>query len=149
MLCRSAARREKEEAMHVRFEQRIEASPEKLTAACEQRWHRAGVLERRIGRLLERNSRAAGLFQVEVKEGAGRAQVVRSELEQWWEWAHLSEGCYLLRSSICDWSASELWEAYVQLTQAEAAFRLHKQDLSLRPIWHQKGCTHVERARAN
>jgi len=31
-----------------------------------------------------------------------------------------------------------LWEAYIQLTQAEAAFRLHKQDLSLRPIWHQK-----------
>ena len=26
----------------------------------------------------------------------------------------------------------------MQLTQAEAAFRIHKSDLSLRPVWHQK-----------
>lgn len=26
----------------------------------------------------------------------------------------------------------------MQLTEAEAAFRIHKSDLSLRPIWHQK-----------
>lgn len=25
----------------------------------------------------------------------------------------------------------------MQLTEAEAAFRIHKSDLSLRPIWHQ------------
>jgi transposase len=138
ILCRSAARREKEEAMHARFEQRIEAALEKLAESCRKRKHRVGVLERRIGRVLERNSRAAGLFCVEVKEEAGRAQVVWSKVKQWREWAHLREGCYLLRTNICDWSAAALWEAYIQLTQAEAAFRLHKQDLSLRPIWHQK-----------
>jgi len=138
ILCRSAQRREKEQAMHARFEQRIEAGFQKLAESCRKRKHRVGVLERRIGRLLERNSRAAGLFQVEVREQAGRAQVVWSKVEQWREWAQLSEGCYLLRSNIAEWSAPELWEAYMQLTQAEAAFRLHKQDLSLRPIWHQK-----------
>jgi hypothetical protein len=138
ILCRSAARREKEQAMHARFEQRIEAGLEKLAESCRKRKHRAGVLERRIGRLLERNSRAAGLFRVEVKEQAGRAAVAWSKVEAWREWSHLSEGCYLLRSNITEWSASALWEAYMQLTQAEAAFRLHKQDLSLRPIWHQK-----------
>ena len=26
----------------------------------------------------------------------------------------------------------------MQLTAAEAAFRIHKSDLSIRPIWHQK-----------
>ncbi len=31
-----------------------------------------------------------------------------------------------------------MWKAYIQLTEAEAAFRIHKSDLSLRPIWHQK-----------
>src|SRR6266571_3841330 len=50
----------------------------------------------------------------------------------------LSEGCYLLRSNVTDWSGEELWRAYMQLTEAEAAFRIHKSDLSLRPIWHQK-----------
>src|SRR5204862_5022248 len=35
------------------------------------------------------------------------------------------------------WSAL-LWQTYVQLTQAEAAFRIQKSELGLRPIWHHK-----------
>jgi transposase len=31
-----------------------------------------------------------------------------------------------------------LWTTYIQLTEAEAAFRIHKSDLSIRPIRHQK-----------
>ena len=31
-----------------------------------------------------------------------------------------------------------MWKTYIQLTEAEAAFRIHKSDLSIRPIWHQK-----------
>ena len=31
-----------------------------------------------------------------------------------------------------------MWRAYIQLTQAEAAFRIQKSDLKIRPIWHQK-----------
>ncbi len=50
----------------------------------------------------------------------------------------MSEGCYILRSNVNDWSAEDLWKAYIQLTEAESAFRIHKGDLSLRPIWHQK-----------
>ena len=50
----------------------------------------------------------------------------------------MSEGCYLLRSNVTDWSDEDLWKAYIQLTEAEAAFRIHKSDLVLRPIWHQK-----------
>lgn len=50
----------------------------------------------------------------------------------------MSEGCYILRSNVNNWSAEELWKAYIQLTEAESAFRIHKSDLSLRPIWHQK-----------
>jgi hypothetical protein len=43
-----------------------------------------------------------------------------------------------LRSNVTDWTDEALWRAYIQLTEAEAAFRIHKSDLSLRPIWHQK-----------
>ena len=34
--------------------------------------------------------------------------------------------------------AETLWRTYVQLTDAEAAFRIQKSELSIRPIWHQK-----------
>ena len=45
---------------------------------------------------------------------------------------------YLLRTNVADWSDAELWKAYIQLTEAESAFRIHKSDLSIRPIWHTK-----------
>ena len=51
----------------------------------------------------------------------------------------------MLRSNIRDWTPQELWKAYIQLTEAEEAFRIHKSDLSIRPIWHQK----EERVRAH
>jgi transposase len=51
----------------------------------------------------------------------------------------------MLRSNIRDWSSEELWRAYIQLTEAEEAFRIHKSDLNIRPIWHQK----EERVRAH
>ena len=54
------------------------------------------------------------------------------------DWAALSEGAYVLRSNIADWSDEQLWKAYIQLTQAEAAFRIQKDQLRVRPIWHQR-----------
>jgi len=145
ILCRSTERREKERAMHERFEKRIELGLEKMAAVCRKYRRERSVIERRVGKLLGQNTRAAGLFRVKVREVDGRAEVSWNKVDAWREWSNLSEGCYLLRSNITDWSAEELWKAYIQLTQAEAAFRIAKSDLSIRPIWHQK----AERVRAH
>jgi len=139
ILCRSRDRAEKEKAIHDRFEQGIEETLVQMAQSCEKRRYQVGVIERRIGRLLERNSRAAGFFDVRVEKGLiDGAKVVWTKKEDWREWSRLSEGCYMLRSNIRDWSPEELWRAYIQLTEAEEAFRIHKSDLSVRPIWHQK-----------
>ena len=141
ILCRSAARRQKEAAMFERFVKRIETGLEKLKASCEAgRVKKISVAERRVGRLLQANSRASRLFQIEVTENAdsGKLDVRWSKKEDYQDWATLSQGCYLLRSNITDWSATDVWHAYMQLTQAEAAFRIHKSDLALRPVWHQR-----------
>ena len=146
ILCRSRARREKERAMHARFAARIGAGLARLAANCARRRRAVGEVERQVGRLLQCNSRAAGLFRVQVSAGAdGRAQVRWDRDERGGAWAELSEGCYLLRSNIRDWSAEDLWQAYMQLTEAETAFRIQKSDLQIRPIWHQK----EERVRAH
>src|SRR5664279_1302766 len=47
------------------------------------------------------------------------------------------EGRYLLRSNLSGQDPSRLWQFYIQLTQVEAAFKDLKDDLSLRPIFHQ------------
>jgi transposase len=141
ILCRSAQRRLKERAMHDRFEQRIEQKLVAMAAACRQRKQDPLLIAQRLGKLLGRNSRAAGLFRVHIKTDARRgAHLEWSKREDWRDWARLSEGCYLLRSNVTDWSGEELWRAYMQLTEAEAAFRIHKSDLALRPVWH-----HLER----
>jgi transposase len=146
ILCRSRDRAEKEKAIHDRFEQRIEEALIGMERSCEKRRYQINVMERRIGRLLGRNSRAAGLFDVRVEKGSsGEAKVLWTKRESWRDWSRLSEGCYMLRSNIRDWSPEELWRAYIQLTEAEEAFRIHKSDLSIRPIWHQK----EERVRAH
>ncbi len=58
--------------------------------------------------------------------------------KKWQDWAMLSEGTYILRSNVVDWSPEELWHTYMQLQEAEAAFRIQKSDLRIRPIWHQR-----------
>jgi transposase len=139
VLCRSRDRREKERAMHARFEKRIEDGLGKITASCRRRRQQVGVIERRVGRLLGQNPRAAGLFDVQTSvDQHGAAQVEWKKVETWRTWAELSEGSYVLRSNVRDWSDEDLWRAYIQLTEAEAAFRIQKSDLSLRPVWHQK-----------
>lgn len=139
ILCRSAQRREKEKAMHARFEERIEAGLQKIEKSCRKKKQPSLVIAQRVGRLLGKNTRAAGLFEVKVEQNAdGAARLQWTKSEAWRHWAERTEGCYLLRSNVTDWSAEELWRAYIQLTEAEAAFRIQKSDLQIRPVWHQR-----------
>lgn len=143
LLCRSKDRATKEKAMHERFCKRIEealGSMDRRIQKSRKRLDRA-ILERQVGRLLGRNSRGAGRYKVEIVDDASAAAKVRlkwSVRPQWDQWAQYAEGTYILRTNITDWTPEALWTAYVQLTEAEAAFRIHKSDLSIRPIWHQK-----------
>jgi hypothetical protein len=139
ILCRSGSRRDKEKAMHQRFAQRIEQGLLDLQASCIRQKQSPVLIAQRLGRLMGKNSRAAGGFQTEVLTASdGSAWLDWSKLKDWQDWASLSEGCYILRSNVSDWTGQELWKAYIQLTEAEGAFRIHKNDLSLRPVWHQK-----------
>ena len=92
ILCRSAERQAKEQAMHERFEKRIEEGLLKIAASCDQRRQKSGAVERRVGRLLERNTRAARLFDVQVEVNAqGFAQLRWTKVDSWREWARRSE----------------------------------------------------------
>jgi transposase len=152
VLARSADRREKEQAMHQRFLQRLETGLHKLRAAAESgRLRDPAVANRRLGRLLQRYQRAAAACDVKIvvlpaAQGPtpGRRKklpclsISWTRVESWHTWAELSEGCYLLRTNLVDVDAATLWKRYIQLTDAEWAFRIHKDELGIRPIWHQK-----------
>ncbi len=143
LLCRSAERQAKEQAMHARFARRIETGLERMQHRLLQarRTLDRQRLERQIGRLLERNARAARRYRIELVADANVDAGVRLtwQLSALWETqTRASEGCYILRTNVPEWTPKEIWQTYMQLTEAEAAFRVHKSDLSVRPIWHQK-----------
>ena len=139
ILCRSADRGRKEQAMHERFARRIEEGLRRMEEGCRKRKQKVVTVARRLGRLMGLNSRAAGMFDADVVTGSdGGARLVWRKVKAWQQWAALSEGCYLLRSNVTDWTAEEFWRAYMQLTEAEEAFRIEKSDLRIRPVWHQK-----------
>ena len=142
ILCRSDDRRSKEQAMHNKFSRRIEQALERLSAriARSKKPLDPAAVNRQIGRILQQNQRAAARFAITL-EPAPRPAGFRLRVDHdpsFDDCAALSEGAYLLRSNISDWSDRQLWKAYIQLTQAEAAFRIHKDELNLRPIWHQR-----------
>lgn len=141
ILCRSSARRQKEAAMIELARQRLRAQLDKTHAALQRRPAKdPGPVERRIGRWLGRFPAAERLLEVTVeRDAAGRACglkiLERTERAAWAEQAH---GAYLLRTNYPEQDPAKLWRWYMQLTQAEDAFRISKSDLSLRPVYHHK-----------
>jgi transposase len=142
VLARSAERREKERAMHEKFSRRIETGLARLAERIERarRPLDPAMIQRQIGRLLQKNQRAAARYEVslvDAKSPAGFHLNVKVS-EAFDEWAKISEGTYALKTNVTDWDDEKLWRAYIQLAQAEAAFRVQKSQLSIRPIWHQR-----------
>lgn len=147
---RSEDRRAKEEAMHARFARRIETALQSLERRLEKAQKPVEIkgVQRQIGRLLQRNQRAAKLFEIQCDSAPEcpsglRLRWQRNEAEH--VWAELTEGCYVLRTNIRDWTEQDVWQVYIQLTQVEGAFRIHKDQLEIRPVFHQK----KERVRAH
>jgi transposase len=143
VLCRSEDRVGKESAMLDRFIKRME---EGLTAmkksAASGRLRDAAAAHERLGRLQEKNWRAAACFEVNIEEKDGRVSIAWTRDEQ--AKRDLC-GCYLLRTNVAETDPVKLWQQYIQLVDAEWAFRITKDELELRPIWHQ----HKDRVQAH
>lgn len=143
LLCRSASRKEKEKAMHERFSKRIEEGLQSLSRRIEKSKMalERGEVERQIGRLLGTNSRASARYSIVLTQDQttpAKLKLTWKIRKEWEEWSELTEGTYILRTNIEEWSDEQLWRTYIQLSEAEAAFRIHKSDLCIRPIWHHK-----------
>jgi transposase len=140
VLCRSQARREKEKAMLARQEERLWQKLLEIHRSLQKKPLPADQIERRVGRWLGRFPAADKLFEVEVQlnrqqQACGLSVACLIDRHQWARQAH---GAYLLRTNCTEQDPAKVWEWYLQLQQAEAAFCCVKSDLSLRPIFHHK-----------
>lgn len=144
ILARSADRRAKELAMHEKFVARMELGLKKIQAAAEAgRLKDEAAAGQRLGRLKQQNSRASQAFDVTIQKlaeprGKQRLEITWQRQTKFAEWSQLADGCYVLRSNLMGIDAATLWRRYIQLTEAEWAFRIAKDELAIRPIWHHK-----------
>jgi len=146
ILCRSRDRKEKDKAIVQRAADKIAERLSSMKTRCEKQNRDQLIVSREIGRLLGQNTRASHLFDVKVLFKDKKFALIEwQRIKPATDLHELSDGCYLLRTNVTDWSDEDLWKAYKQLTEAENAFRIQKSDLSIRPVWHQK----KERVRAH
>lgn len=135
ILCRSEERAAKETAMLDRFVKRLESGLHTLKASIDSgRLKDPAVAQIRLGRLLEKNWRAGECFAVKIEQVGPRLSI------QWTADESRKKqlcGHYLLRTNVAGSDPATLWRQYMQLVDAEWAFRTSKDELGLRPIWHQ------------
>jgi len=138
VLCRTTARREKEKAIRSRFSTQMEKALEGLAQrVATGKLKDRGKIERRLGRIEARHPSVTDLYQARVVETAAGLRVEWQMLADRRVWQERREGAYLLRTNLAAESAAELWTKYIQLTEVEAAFRVLKSELSIRPLFHQ------------
>jgi transposase len=141
VLCRSAARAEKERAMLQRQSDQLAAALGRIAARLEKRPQSdLEAVGRQIGRALGKYPAAAAIIGATVRRDAANRACsleVASDLVAGQK-AQRHKGAYLLRTNCEETDPALLWRWYVQLTQAEAAFRTAKSDLGLRPVFHHK-----------
>jgi transposase len=94
-----------------------------------------------VGQAKEQAGRAFKLLDIqwpqegqEVKATTFTFGLALDRYRQWYR----REGRYLLRTNLTETDPKLLWEYYLQLVAIEAAFRNLKDDLQIRPIFHQK-----------
>ena len=138
ILCRTQGRKEKEQAMRQRFSARMEEALERLAQTIARgRLKDRNKMERRLGRIQAQNSSVNDLYEITLQDTPEGLRLVWQMKEDRKRWRELREGAYMLRTDLQADTAEQLWSKYMQLTEAEAAFRALKSELSIRPVFHQ------------
>jgi transposase len=133
VLCRSAQRRNKEEAMISKAETRFLSDADALRVRIEKgRLKAPSIIERKIGALQKKHPRVQRFYQIAHRDGT--LEVTRDEAKM--EAALDLCGDYVLKTDK-DMGAAELWGLYMTLLKAESGFRMLKGSLGLRPNFHQ------------
>jgi transposase len=138
VLARSQDRRHKERAMRRR---KLKALWKRLKELQQQQRLKRDDLLLKLGRAQEQAGRAYELVQIQLPppQEPVNAQTFKYSLRKDRLRAAIKhEGRYLLRTNLTSQDPAQLWQYYIQLTEVEAAFKNLKDDLSLRPIFHQK-----------
>ena len=138
ILCRTEGRQEKEKAIRKRFSSRMEDALKRLAKTIAAgRLKDRNKMERRLGGIQARHASVRDMYEVALDDTPEGVRLLWQVKEDREKWRKLREGSYMLRTNLKADTAEQLWSQYMQLTEAEAAFRALKSQLSIRPLFHQ------------
>src|SRR5271166_6403456 len=138
ILCRTSGRKEKEKAIRKRFSTSMEAALQRLEKTIATgRLKDRNLMERRLGKIQARHPQVNDLYEVTLRDTGEGVRLGWKMKEDRKTWRESREGAYLLRTNLKAETAEQLWAKYMQLTEAEASFRVLKSELSIRPLFHQ------------
>lgn len=142
VLCRSEARKLKEDAMVSKAEMKFLEEVEKLRQRIERADPRLKLekgdadINRVIGRICASHTRASKFYDIRYS-GKEDRKLTWQRKDKEYEAAMELNGCYFLRTNRIDLMDDELWRIYMSLSRIEAGWRDMKSDLGLRPFYHQ------------
>jgi len=140
LFVRSPLRVQKDRGIRERFVSRMQEGLKRL----EQQVERGKIkdpekIQRRIGKLQERNKRAARFFRVQLREDERGAKLFWQTDAKKLLQAELLDGCYTLKTDRRDVGEETFWSLYTMLNRVERSFRYLKSSLGIRPNYHQLG----------
>jgi hypothetical protein len=153
----SQAKEEKERSMNQQFRARFEAGLQKITVSLTRKGgvKQESKVHERIGRLKQKYPSIHRYFDIETEtkqESAPKGKKKNSLVAQEKlrvvtdiKWAvkqdvdiNARSGVYFLRTSLESNTEDMVWQFYNTIREIEAAFRVLKTDLDLRPIYHKR-----------
>jgi transposase len=137
VLAKSHPRIDKERAMRQR---QLRALIKRLKELHEMKFNSSQALLLKLGAAKGKYPAAWRLIDITLPEAKTQAANVSSSFRlnrQKLREVRRREGRYLLRTNLTGRDPAQLWQFYIQLVEIEAAFKNLKDDLQLRPIYHQ------------
>ncbi len=142
ILCKSAFRKQKEDAIVSKTEERMLLELQKLVKRVEKNDPKLKLkfgdqkINQLIGAIRQQYTRASRYYELSYNSKEQRIDYKRNDE------AYLHDsalhGCYQLRTNRIDLTDEDIWYTYITLTKIESSFRSMKSDLGLRPFYHQK-----------
>ncbi len=97
-----------------------------------------GKVWERIGRMRQKHRLVSGRYNIEMISEGGKAQKITWEKTEKGTEKEKKHGMYFIRTNMEKVEEKQLWDIYNTIREVESTFRCLKNDLLLRPVYHQK-----------
>ncbi len=137
LLCKSEGKEKKELAIIKSKETKFENELEKIKQSLSKKKRSSETIKNQLNKLSEKYKGFYKLYTIKIIEDA-KKNITDIQWKKDDAYRIKKAGCYVIRTNNQTLEENEIWSVYMLLHKVENAFRTLKNDLLMRPIYHQK-----------